>query len=293
MPESTFTVLTTAERGTAPLHLAKSRLKEIRGLGYKLERFLQARSACWQHIRKRGLSQVLRWADPEGLNPASLAGEGLFATALSMDGDRVKLLGTLLPAEVTSRFARLWHDCDWQAPRELPAVLPIPADADQPLWLALLRLRPLRSFWERELRRATLDSLLELLPDAWVLDPSPLPPGAVIPRLEIPSWSGLPEVAMSRGGFTITSHHGNRKPGPAAQGSSPTTQEWQAAIAEALGAFETAPHVLVQGGFDPPPGNLHCIAFYERTAGRVEGVGLLGLVPDSAGRLRASPVMAA
>jgi hypothetical protein len=205
----------------------------------------------------------------------------------------MKLLGTIMPAAVTSQLAHLWRDCDSAAPREFPAVLPVPADADNSLWLALLRLRPLRNLWERELRRATLDSLLDLLPDAWVLDPSPLPPGAVIPRLEIPSWSGLPEVATSREGFTITSHRGRWPAGPVTIGSSPSSEEWQAAVAEALDAFETAPHVLVQGGLDSRAGDVRCIAFYERTAGRVEGIGFLGLVPDAAGRLGASRVMPA
>lgn len=58
--------------------------------------------------------------------------------------------------------------------------------------LALFRLPALRSKWERALRRSHFTRLEKLLPWAWVVDPAPVPPGAVIRGLDIICWEDLP-----------------------------------------------------------------------------------------------------
>jgi hypothetical protein len=60
-----------------------------------------------------------------------------------------------------------------------------------PAWTALLRLPALRSAWMNELRASHFDHLLNLLPRTWLMDATPLPPGAVIPELEMASWAEL------------------------------------------------------------------------------------------------------
>jgi hypothetical protein len=82
---------------------------------------------------------------------------------------------------------------------------------NDPAWTALLRLPALRSAWMSDLRASHFEHLLHLLPPAWVMDTTPLPPGAVIPGLEIASW---PELIRLRGtgrefqiGLTTLSDH--------------------------------------------------------------------------------------
>ena len=60
-----------------------------------------------------------------------------------------------------------------------------------PTWAALLRVPALRSVWLHDLRASHFEHLLHLLPQVWVMDPTPIPPGAVIPGLEIPAWPEL------------------------------------------------------------------------------------------------------
>jgi len=53
---------------------------------------------------------------------------------------------------------------------------------------ALLHLPALRSFWSQELRQQHFVALRALVPQAWLLDPASVPPGAVIQGLGTVSW---------------------------------------------------------------------------------------------------------
>lgn len=56
------------------------------------------------------------------------------------------------------------------------------------LWLALLWTPALKPLWETMLRGSHLKRIRELVPMGWVVDPSPLPPQAALPKLEVHSW---------------------------------------------------------------------------------------------------------
>ena len=49
-------------------------------------------------------------------------------------------------------------------------------------------MQPLREFWRRELGEKYFLQLQKVIPYSWLLDPTPLPQHAVIPRLEIQDW---------------------------------------------------------------------------------------------------------
>lgn len=57
------------------------------------------------------------------------------------------------------------------------------------LWLALLWTPALRPLWREMLRGTHLERLRQLVPQGWVVDPSPLPPQAALPSLEVHSWN--------------------------------------------------------------------------------------------------------
>ncbi len=65
---------------------------------------------------------------------------------------------------------------------------PFKPHLEDKLWLALLWSPALKRIWEQELRGSHLRRLRELIPFGWVLDPSPLPPHAALPRLNAHSW---------------------------------------------------------------------------------------------------------
>jgi hypothetical protein len=71
---------------------------------------------------------------------------------------------------------------------------------DDRIPFALVHLRALRDVWRRELRDSQFTRLQQVVPYTWILDPSPLPPQAVIPRLELHSMravAALPREARA------------------------------------------------------------------------------------------------
>ncbi|MCX6874146.1 MAG: hypothetical protein NTW21_10115 [Verrucomicrobia bacterium] len=65
---------------------------------------------------------------------------------------------------------------------------PFKPHLEDKLWLALLWSPSLKRVWERVLRSGHLQRLRELVPFGWVLDPTPLPPHATLPRLDAQAW---------------------------------------------------------------------------------------------------------
>jgi hypothetical protein len=57
-----------------------------------------------------------------------------------------------------------------------------------PLERALLHLPALRGFWRQELRQHHFDELRSMVPQAWVMDETSVPPGTVIHGLGITAW---------------------------------------------------------------------------------------------------------
>jgi hypothetical protein len=250
-------------------------------LGHKIDRFLTARTACWRYAAKHGSEVPPPWMPPIEIAPGRLTGEGLFACLFVMSDAGIAPPQPLLAQDVTTRLVTLWQRSG-HAPKSLPPVLPVPDDANSPVWLALLRVGPLRDAWETGLRRAMLKRLLALLPEAWVLDPTPLPPGAVIPRLELASWDEFLSLQSSGRRFTIVSARDGANPVILDAERSPET--WKSAVTEALEGFRTDPCVLVEIAPFTDKSHPLTVAFYERKAGRVEWRGALASAADETGQ---------
>jgi len=118
---------------------------------------------------------------------------------------------------------------------------------EEKLLAALLWLRPLRDFWRLEIGERHFLKLLEVMPFSWLVNPEPLPPHAVLPRLEVHSWeevaafsqkerdlvlkiSGFHETAWGARGVTI--------------GSDVPQHEWRAALEGALAGWPNEPYML-------------------------------------------------
>ncbi len=66
-------------------------------------------------------------------------------------------------------------------------------------WRAWLHLPALRSFWATALRANHLMALLAQVPHTWCMDPQPLPPGSILPQLNLAAWSDLAgQIAQGR-----------------------------------------------------------------------------------------------
>jgi len=120
---------------------------------------------------------------------------------------------------------------------------------EEKMWFALFWLQPLREFWRRELGDKYFIKLQEIIPYSWLLDPTPLPQHAVIPRLEIHDWREAAkfsqkdrDLLLKVSGFSPLGW-GSRG---IALGSDLPHADWEKRIERALATFESSPTILQQ-----------------------------------------------
>lgn len=73
---------------------------------------------------------------------------------------------------------------------------PFKPHLEDKLWLALLWSPALREVWNGALRGSHLKRLRELVPFSWVVDPTPLPPHAALPRMDAHSWEEVAKFSQ-------------------------------------------------------------------------------------------------
>jgi hypothetical protein len=124
---------------------------------------------------------------------------------------------------------------------------PIKPYLEEKMWFALFWMLPLREFWRRELGEKYFLKLQQVIPYTWLLDPTPLPQHAVIPRLEIQDWMEAArfsqkerDLLLKVSGFSPLGW-GSRG---IALGRDLPHSEWQQRIENALQTFETSPTIL-------------------------------------------------
>jgi len=124
---------------------------------------------------------------------------------------------------------------------------PIKPYLEEKMWFALFWMQPLREFWRRELGDKYFIKLQEVIPYSWLLDPTPLPQHAVIPRLEIHDWREAAkfsqkdrDVLLKVSGFSPLGW-GSRG---IALGSDLPHAEWEKRIEHALATFESSPTIM-------------------------------------------------
>lgn len=118
---------------------------------------------------------------------------------------------------------------------------------EEKLLFALLWNRNLRDFWRGELGESFLARLQKVIPYTWAVDPTPLPPHAAIPELNLTDWQQLKtlsqrqrELILKVSGF---SEHAWGARG-VYLGSDLSHADWSAAVDRALASFPTSPFVL-------------------------------------------------
>jgi len=124
---------------------------------------------------------------------------------------------------------------------------PPKAQLEEKLWMALFWMPTLREFWLRQLGERGVDSLRKWFPYTWILDPSPLPPNAVYPRLEIQDWKEMAGFSQKERDLIIKiSGFDGRAWGARGVrlGSDLSAKEWAETIESALSEFPRHPHVL-------------------------------------------------
>ncbi len=118
---------------------------------------------------------------------------------------------------------------------------------EEKMWFALFWMQPLREFWRRELGEKYFLKLQQVIPYTWLLDPTPLPQHAVIPRLEIHDWREAArfsqkerDLLLKVSGFSPLGW-GSRG---VSLGADLPHAEWQKRIEHALETFEQSPTLM-------------------------------------------------
>jgi hypothetical protein len=118
---------------------------------------------------------------------------------------------------------------------------------EEKLWLALLRLRPLREVWRRELTDNHLQQMLALAPYSWIIDPTPLPHHAALPRLDAQSWDDVAafsqkerQLVVKRSGF----HEEAWGARSVTIGHDVSQAEWATVLQDAQRAYPAHPFVM-------------------------------------------------
>ncbi len=118
---------------------------------------------------------------------------------------------------------------------------------EEKMWFALFWLQPLREFWRRELGEKYFLKLQQVIPYTWLMDPTPLPQHAVIPRLEIHSWREAGKLSQKERGLLLKvsgfSPLGWGSRGVVVGSDSPRA-EWERNIEQALAEFGTTPRIM-------------------------------------------------
>ena len=124
---------------------------------------------------------------------------------------------------------------------------PIKPFLEEKMWFALFWLKPLHEFWRRELGEKYFLKLQEVIPYSWILDPTPLPQHAVIPRLEIHDWREAAKLSqkdrdllLKVSGFSPLGW-GSRG---ISLGSDLAHAEWEKRIENALTNFDSSPTIM-------------------------------------------------
>lgn len=169
--------------------------------------------------------------------------------------------GTPEKIDIIYRFFELF---DWANIKVAPHILeawsagqvaiapPMRHFQEEKLALALFHHHLLAEFWMENINRRHLELLRKLIPQSWIMDPAPLPPGAVLdgPRVGgrmLNDWRDLigasqkeRDLIIKISGFHETAW-GARS---VVLGSDCSREEWQAGVEQALKLAPTNLHVL-------------------------------------------------
>jgi hypothetical protein len=177
-----------------------------------------------------------------------------------LDGSRFKLQDSTFmgfkDGEAVYRFFELFdlanvpnaqHILALAAEKKIRLTPPAKPCFEEKMLFALLWNRHLQGFWRQELGEGFFRRLLNLVPYTWMVDPTPLPPQAAIPGLDLTDWHQLQtlsqkerELILKVSGF---SPHAWGARG-VYLGSDLSHADWAAAVEKAITSFGHSPYVL-------------------------------------------------
>jgi hypothetical protein len=118
---------------------------------------------------------------------------------------------------------------------------------EEKMLFALLWNRNLQSFWRQELGEGFLTRLKKIIPYTWLVDPTPMPPHAAIPELNLTNWLQLKTMSQKERDLILKVSGFSENAWGARGvflGSDLSSADWSVAVDAALANFEKSPSVL-------------------------------------------------
>ena len=160
------------------------------------------------------------------------------------DGDAVYRFFELFDVKNVSNAEQIFRLASEKKIRLTPPPKPV---FEEKMLFALLWNRHLHDFWRQELGENFFARLKKLIPCTWIVDPSPLPPQAVIPELNLTDWQQLKTLSQRERDLILKvsgfSAHAWGARG-VFLGSDLSQEEWAKAVDDAIQHFEQSPRVL-------------------------------------------------
>jgi hypothetical protein len=160
------------------------------------------------------------------------------------DGDAVYRFFELFDVENVANAKQLFELAASKRIRLTPPPKPV---FEEKMLFALLWNRNLQSFWRQELGESFLQRMLQLTPYTWIVDPSPIPPHAAIPELNLTDWQQLKTLSQKARDLILKvsgfSAHAWGARG-VYLGSDLSHTDWSMAVDQAVAGFGHSPYVL-------------------------------------------------
>ena len=118
---------------------------------------------------------------------------------------------------------------------------------EEKMLFALFWNRNLHNFWRQELGEGFLAKLKKIIPYTWLVDPTPLPPHAAIPELNLTDWQQLKTLSQKERDLILKVSGFSENAWGARGvflGSDLSSADWSVAVDAALKNFATSPRVL-------------------------------------------------
>src|SRR5208283_1968065 len=162
----------------------------------------------------------------------------------SSDGDAVYRFFELFDLANVPNSKKIFELAAAKRIRLTPPPKPI---FEEKMLFAFLWNRNLQSFWRQELGESFFNHLRKLVPYTWIVDPSPMPPQAAIPGLDLTDWHQLKTLSQKERDLILKVSGFSDKAWGARVvylGSDLSHAEWAAAVDNAIANFDRSPCVL-------------------------------------------------
>ena len=160
------------------------------------------------------------------------------------EGDSVYRFFELFDLENVPAHSKLFEKA---AAKQIQLTPPPKAHLEEKMLFALFSNRNLREFWQRELGGKFMRQLDQVFPQTWLVDPTPLPPHAALPGLDITDWRQLAALSQKDRRVVLKLSGFNERAWGARSvrlGSDLSQADWATAVTEAIAGFGESPWVL-------------------------------------------------